>query len=154
MMKGLASARGAWEVDRRADVNSQTFTSFYGRIGRQVWWLAQIVLCIATMAAMFAGGALLALSGVDNYALGFSLMHMMVFIVLIAGACFFLVVNIKRWHDLGRSGWWNLALFVPIVGPLLGLVMLGFLPGDEGDNRFGPSGVRIVGGSGQRFGRV
>lgn len=154
MMKGRASARGAWEVDGRADVNSQTFTSFDGRIGRQTWWLAQIVLCIATTAALFAGGALLALSGVDNYALGFSLMHLMALIVLIAGTYFSLVVNIKRWHDHGRSGWWNLALFVPVVGPLLGLVMLGFLPSDEGDNRFGPSAVRIVGGAGQRFGRV
>lgn len=139
-------------------MNSQTFTSFDGRIGRQTWWLAQIALCIVTSAAAFAGlalsAALLALSGVDNYALGFSLMHMIAFIVLIAGMYFSLVVNIKRWHDHGRSGLWNLALFVPFVGPLLGLVMLGFLPGDEGDNRFGPSGVRIVGGAGQRFGRV
>jgi uncharacterized membrane protein YhaH (DUF805 family) len=135
-------------------VNSQTFTSIDGRIGRQTWWLAQVVVWIATTAAVFAGGALLALSGVDNYAAGFSLMHLMVFIVLVASTYFSLVVNIKRWHDHGRSGWWNLALFVPVVGPLLGLVMLGFLPGDEGDNRFGPSGERIVGGAGQRFGRV
>ncbi|MBK5570958.1 DUF805 domain-containing protein [Ensifer sp. SSB1] len=135
-------------------MNSQTFTSIDGRIGRQTWWLAQVVVWIATTAAVFAGGALLALSGVDNYAAGFSLMHLMVFIVLVASTYFSLVVNIKRWHDHGRSGWWNLALFVPVVGPLLGLVMLGFLPGDEGDNRFGPSGERIVGGAGQRFGRV
>ncbi|MBZ7922097.1 DUF805 domain-containing protein [Ensifer adhaerens] len=135
-------------------MNSQTFTSIDGRIGRQTWWLAQIVVWIATTAAVFAGGALLALSGVDNYAAGFSLMHLMVFIVLVASTYFSLVVNIKRWHDHGRSGWWNLALFVPVVGPLLGLVMLGFLPGDEGDNRFGPSGVRMVGGAGERFGRV
>lgn len=135
-------------------MNSQTFTSIDGRIGRQTWWLAQVVVWIATTAAVFAGGALLALSGVDNYAAGFSLMHLMVFIVLVASTYFSLVVNIKRWHDHGRSGWWNLALFVPVVGPLLGLVMLGFLPGDEGDNRFGPSGERIVGGAGQHFGRV
>ncbi|WP_063891510.1 DUF805 domain-containing protein [Sinorhizobium sp. GL28] len=134
--------------------NSQTFTSFDGRIGRQTWWLAQIVVWIATAAAMFAGAALLALSGVDNYAAGFSLMHLLVFIILIANLYFSFTVNTKRWHDHGRSGWWNLALFVPVVGPLLGLVMLGFLAGEEGDNRFGPPAVTGAEEPSQRFGRA
>ncbi|HEV7321632.1 MAG TPA: DUF805 domain-containing protein [Ensifer sp.] len=122
-------------------MNSQTFTSFDGRIGRQTWWLAQIVVVIATAVAVFAGAALLGLSGVDNYAAGFSLMHALVFVVLIVSIYFNLTISIKRWHDHGRSGWWNLALFVPVVGPLFGLVMLGFLAGEEGDNRFGrPAG--------------
>ncbi|MEI2296820.1 DUF805 domain-containing protein [Ensifer sp. MJa1] len=135
-------------------MNSQTFTSFEGRIGRQTWWLAQIVVWIASVAAMFAAGALFPLSGVDNYAPGFSLMHLLVFIILIANLFFSFTVNTKRWHDHGRSGWWNLALFVPVVGPLLGLVMLGFLPGEEGDNRFGPPAVAGAVGSVQRFGRA
>ncbi|MCY1238451.1 hypothetical protein D9M69_141600 [compost metagenome] len=82
--------RSRWGGD---DVNSQTFTSFDGRIGRQTWWLAQIVVWIATAAAMFAGAALLALSGVDNYAAGFSLMHSLVFIILIANLYFSFTVN-------------------------------------------------------------
>ncbi|WDZ78712.1 DUF805 domain-containing protein [Ensifer adhaerens] len=135
-------------------MNSQTFTSFDGRIGRQTWWLAQIVVWIATAAAVFAGAALLALSGVDNYAAGFSLMHLLVFVILIANLYFSFTVNTKRWHDHGRSGWWNLALFVPVVGPLLGLVMLGFLAGEEGNNRFGPPVIRNMAGAVQRFGRA
>lgn len=135
-------------------MNSQTFTSADGRIGRQTWWLAQIAVWIATAAAVFAGGALLALSGVDNYAPGFSLMHLLVFVILIANLYFSFTVNTKRWHDHGRSGWWNLALFVPIVGPLLGLVMLGFLPGEEDANRFGPPATGNAGGAAQTFGRV
>lgn len=135
-------------------MNSQTFTSADGRIGRQTWWLAQIAVWIATAAGVFAGGALLALSGVDNYAPGFSLMHLLVFVILIANLYFSFTVNTKRWHDHGRSGWWNLALFVPIVGPLLGLVMLGFLPGEEDVNRFGPPATGNTGGAAQAFGRV
>ncbi|MGF6255358.1 DUF805 domain-containing protein [Ensifer sp. LBL] len=135
-------------------MNSQTFTSGDGRIGRQTWWLAQIAVWIATAAAVFAGGALLALSGVDNYAPGFSLMHLLVFVILIANLYFSFTVNTKRWHDHGRSGWWNLALFVPIVGPLLGLVMLGFLPGEEDANRFGPPATGNTGGAAQAFGRA
>lgn len=136
------------------DVNLQMFTSADGRIGRQAWWLAQIVICVAAVVAMFAGGALLALSGVDNYAAGFSLMHMLASIIIAATLYFGFTVNTKRWHDHGRSGWWNLALFVPVVGPLLGLVMLGFLAGEEGDNRFGPLAVRYAGDDAQRFGRA
>ena len=29
-----------------------------------------------------------------------------------------LSVNIKRCHAVGRSGWWCLALLVPLIGPL------------------------------------
>jgi uncharacterized membrane protein YhaH (DUF805 family) len=44
----------------------------------------------------------------------------------------------KRWHDRGKSGWWSLILFVPIIGGLWMLVECGFLAGTEGDNGYGP----------------
>ena len=44
----------------------------------------------------------------------------------------------KRWHDRGKSGWWSLIIFVPIIGSIWFLVELGFLRGTDGPNRFGP----------------
>lgn len=49
-----------------------------------------------------------------------------------------IAVAAKRWHDRGKSGWWTLILFVPVVGFFWFLVECGFLRGTVGTNRFGP----------------
>lgn len=72
-----------------------------------------------------------------------------------AGAMF--VIHIRRLHDLGLSGWWALALmvgqfavaiplaFLGLLGVVLAvlvglavLVAMGAIPGQPGENRFGP----------------
>jgi uncharacterized membrane protein YhaH (DUF805 family) len=49
-----------------------------------------------------------------------------------------IIVQIKRWHDRDKSGWWVLINFVPCIGGLWALIECGFLKGTEGPNRFGP----------------
>ena len=49
-----------------------------------------------------------------------------------------LSISVRRWHDIGRSGWWNLVALVPIIGPLGLWIMLAFVPGNDGPNRYGP----------------
>ena len=50
-----------------------------------------------------------------------------------------LSISVRRWHDLNKSGWWVFISLIPIVGGLYALVMQGFVPGDQGDNSFGPA---------------
>lgn len=51
-------------------------------------------------------------------------------------------VSIRRLHDTGRSGWWMLVGFVPLIGVL---VLLVFMAQDSkpGQNQYGanPKGV-------------
>src|SRR5680860_792339 len=49
-----------------------------------------------------------------------------------------ILVDIKRWHDRDKSGWWMLIVLVPIIGWIWFIVELGFLKGTPGPNRFGP----------------
>lgn len=42
----------------------------------------------------------------------------------------------RRLHDVGRSGWWQLASIVPLLNFYL-LYLLWIKPGTEGDNKFG-----------------
>ena len=70
-----------------------------------------------------------------------------------------LFVQIRRLHDYGRSAWWavaatlmplilvallfylageDIAMLVGTAIELILLVLIGALPGDAGDNRFGP----------------
>ncbi len=46
-----------------------------------------------------------------------------------------IAISIKRWHDRGKSGWWILIGFVPLIGGLWALIDL---PGTSGTNQYGP----------------
>jgi uncharacterized membrane protein YhaH (DUF805 family) len=48
-----------------------------------------------------------------------------------------LAIQIKRWHDLGKTGWWALVNLIPVIGWLIALIELGFVKGTAGPNRFG-----------------
>ena len=48
-----------------------------------------------------------------------------------------LAIQVKRWHDRNKSGWWVLIGFIPLIGPIWALIENGFLAGDETENRFG-----------------
>ena len=49
-----------------------------------------------------------------------------------------LAVGARRLHDIGRSGWWQLLIFIPILGWIV-LIWWWTRPGDPQDNRFGPA---------------
>ena len=62
-----------------------------------------------------------------------------VFIPLLLLACWVSVAaQIRRWHDLNRRGWMILISFVPVVGFIANVIVLGFIRGTAGENRFGP----------------
>ncbi len=47
-----------------------------------------------------------------------------------------LMACIKRWHDLDKSGWMSLTLFIPYIGLLI-MLYLGVAPGTDGSNKYG-----------------
>lgn len=49
-----------------------------------------------------------------------------------------LIVQVRRWHDRDKSGWWVFINFVPCLGGVWTLIECGCLPGTPGPNRFGP----------------
>ena len=46
-------------------------------------------------------------------------------------------MQVRRFHDQDKSGWFVLLGFIPIVGGLIVLVFM-LLEGTKGPNRFGP----------------
>jgi uncharacterized membrane protein YhaH (DUF805 family) len=49
-----------------------------------------------------------------------------------------IAVGVRRLHDTGRSGWWMLILFIPLVGAIWLLVLV-CLDSKPGDNAYGPN---------------
>lgn len=58
-----------------------------------------------------------------------------------------LAIGVKRYHDRDRKGWWLLIVLIPVIGSLWLFVVLGFLKGTEGANRFGPDPLAAEGGA-------
>jgi uncharacterized membrane protein YhaH (DUF805 family) len=52
-----------------------------------------------------------------------------------------IMIVIKRWHDLGKSGWLTLLLLIPIAGFFIALYLL-FAKGTDADNEFGPNPIK------------
>ena len=48
-----------------------------------------------------------------------------------------IAICVRRLHDIGKSGWWYLLIFVPLVGAIILLVWF-IREGDHGDNLYGP----------------
>jgi uncharacterized membrane protein YhaH (DUF805 family) len=52
--------------------------------------------------------------------------------VLIPG----IAVTVRRLHDTGRTGWWFLIVFVPLIGAIVLLIFM-VLDSEAGDNEYG-----------------
>jgi len=50
-----------------------------------------------------------------------------------------LAAQTRRWHDLGKSGWYVLLNLVPGVGTIISFIVLAIRPSISGSNRFGES---------------
>jgi uncharacterized membrane protein YhaH (DUF805 family) len=130
-------------------MNLHTFTGFDGRIPRKSFWLAYLVLMIATWILYFI---LLSVFGVNMMAMdpaaspeaqatqaaeAMSSLALPMGILILLTLWPALAVYTKRWHVRNKSGWWSLIMFIPIIGAIWMLIELGFLRGTEGPNRFG-----------------
>jgi uncharacterized membrane protein YhaH (DUF805 family) len=104
--------------------------SFRGRVKRLQFWVVTLVLIgWGATFQQFMGPY-----GPEN--------PMTIGPVIVTLANFFVVlwiwlaVQIKRWHDRDKSGWWAALNLIPVIGQVWILIECGFLPGTVGTNRF------------------
>lgn len=97
------------------------YATFSGRARRTEYWYFALINTIASIAIMIAFGE-------DSAA---SLVFALVlFLPNIA-------VGARRLHDIGRTGWWQLIILVPIIGWIV-MIVFGATNGQVGDNQYGP----------------
>ena len=98
----------------------QKYVEFNGRARRKEYWIFTLV--------NVAISVILAVLGLDFISTLFGLA------VLLPG----LGVSVRRLHDLGKTGWWLLIAFIPLVG-LIVLIYFFVQEGDSGSNEYGPN---------------
>lgn len=110
--------------------------SFDGRIRRIEYFLSGIIGGVVGGIAYSLGVATLFLGAAAGSAGGSFFGILIGIAAAIASLWFFLAQGVKRLHDLNKSGWLILLLFVPIVGWVFALYML-FADGTVGPNQYG-----------------
>jgi uncharacterized membrane protein YhaH (DUF805 family) len=107
-----------------------------GRARRLEYWLFFLFQFIAVVIAMIVDITLFGLNaeGVANVQLFFT-------IVSLALLCPGLTATIRRFHDVGLSGWWLLAAYPAVflfgLGALA-IVIVALIPGKPVENKYGP----------------
>jgi uncharacterized membrane protein YhaH (DUF805 family) len=105
------------------------YAVFSGRARRRDYWffiLWYVIISIGLAIIDTVAGLRIGNAGVlqSLYALA----------VLIPG----LAVTVRRLHDTGRTGWWVLIVFIPLIGMIVLLVFM-FLDSQAGENEHGPA---------------
>jgi uncharacterized membrane protein YhaH (DUF805 family) len=130
----------SWRDETPPSLSTLLF-SFEGRIRRSTYWGASILSAIAIGIAIFAVAALVS--------------PIPAFLLVPVAWWIGLALSAKRLHDRNLSGWMIVPLsilpgvltYFPTTNPffwvglamgLVGLVVMGFLPGTEGENEYGP----------------
>jgi uncharacterized membrane protein YhaH (DUF805 family) len=91
--------------------------SFDGSVGRTVWWVARGIRLTALVAAF-------AVEKSFDEPVKPGIIMIPVWII---GLWPMIAIEIKRWHDRGKSGAWILINLIPFVGPIWSFIELGFI---------------------------
>ena len=104
------------------------YATFAGRASRPEYWYFVLFNLLVSL----VGTIVEELSGGLGAVLGF--VYALVALMLILPT---LAVGARRLHDIGRTGWWLLLSFVPVIGQLV-LLFWAIQRGNEGTNAYGP----------------
>jgi len=106
------------------------YADFNGRARRTEYWMYILFnMIFAIIAAILDNILGLKFSSESPYGFIYMVYALSVFIPGLA-------VSVRRLHDVGKSGWFLLIAFIPIIGAIW-LLILYFTEGDSGTNQYG-----------------
>jgi uncharacterized membrane protein YhaH (DUF805 family) len=118
------------------------YLSFEGRCNRLTFWLSQLgiwpVLFVAVVIVSIVFGRMPNETGLARLEEVHIVGQVFVGVVVAVLFWFQICIEVKRWHDRGKSGWWYWIGLVPVIGGLWVLIECGFRRGTEGANLYGP----------------
>jgi len=112
------------------------YRDFRGRSRRSEYWFIQLFLVVTNIAVAIIDLALMSWD-VDRFIAngGGGIVGLVWILVTIVPA---LAVLVRRLHDTGKSGWWALVGFLPLVGAVV-LLVFTVTDSSPGENKFGLS---------------
>ena len=102
----------------------KNYANFQGRAHRTEYWMFTLIH-ILILFVLYMAEVMMGIPGVLSFIYSLAL-----FVPMLAVAC-------RRLHDTGRSGWWILISFVPVIGPVILLIFV-VLDSENRTNQYGP----------------
>lgn len=102
--------------------------SYSGRINRFEFWIKGIVVGFALSVLLTIVASYL--PGIVGYIAELA--------IVVAYVWMYFAIETKRLHDRGRSGWFGLVTFIPLIGGLWIIVECGFMESELWENAYGP----------------
>ncbi len=113
----------------------QRATDFSGRSRRTEYWMFQLFNFLVALALGLLAFGAGALSSEQD---GFSVFSISIGVFGLVSFIPALSITVRRLHDIGKSGWWYLIAFVPLIGGLV-LFVFTLLDSDPDRNEYGPN---------------
>ena len=107
------------------------YAQFNGRARRKEYWMFALINLVISFAIGMVGGLL----GMKAGGMGINAIAGIYFLAMLIPS---IAVGIRRLHDTGRSGWWTLIVFVPLIGAIA-LLVFAVQDSEPGTNAWGPN---------------
>lgn len=99
------------------------YADFQGRASRsEFWWFTLFAFLLNIVLQVITG--LVPILGI------------IAIVIMLAVLIPSIAVAVRRLHDIGKSGWWYLLVFIPLIGALV-LIYWFIQPGQSEDNQWG-----------------
>lgn len=113
----------------------ENYANFSGRARRQEYWMFVLIwLLIVT--------SIVILDSLTEEYLGFTWISIVGGIFVLATLIPWLAVNIRRLHDIGKSGGYLFINLIPLIGRIWYIILVA-TNGDSGPNQYGPDPKNI-----------
>lgn len=126
-------------IDYWKKVVFKNYANFEGRARRSEFWYFTLFNILISIGLTFLDN-LMGLNttryiGDSNFAYSSGMFNNLFSIAVLIPT---LAVGARRLHDIGKSGWWQLIMLVPIVGYII-LIVFWATDGEQGSNEHGPN---------------
>lgn len=114
----------------------KNYATFTGRARRSEFWFISLFLLLTNLATAAIDFVLLG-NDVERFIAngGGGIVGLVWILATIVPA---LAVQVRRLHDINKSGWWVLIGFVPVAGFIV-LLVFSVQDSDVAENKYGPS---------------
>ena len=109
----------------------KNYATFSGRATRQQYWMFYLFYIIFYIVLSVLDG----LTGTYDEEIGIGLLSTIFSLGLFIPS---IAILARRLHDIGRTGWWILLLFIPLIGAIVILIFT-LLDSESNENEYGES---------------
>ena len=123
---------------------------FTGRLGRLEYLIGNLIALVPLMILVTLNdiAKLVVYQSIATGSTNFGILHQILILIVWIFIIFFIIIkmslDMRRFHDLGYTGWLAILIFVPVIGGIYTIILLIF-PGKTFKNKYGkqPVGIHI-----------